>query len=63
MHDVLARNSLTEAQRNRILERVREGRSLRAIEAETGHRRETISRYAREAGLRRARETSSRASR
>ncbi len=63
MHDVLARNSLTETQRNRILERVREGRSLRAIEAETGHRRETISRYAREAGLRRARETAARASR
>lgn len=52
MHDVLARNALTDAQRDRILERVREGRSLRAIEAETGHRRETISRYAREAGLR-----------
>jgi hypothetical protein len=44
-------NELTPAQRERILERLREGRSLRAIEAETGHRRETVGRYGRKAGL------------
>ncbi len=51
MHHVFAANVLSPAQRERILERLREGRSLRAIEAETGHRRETIGRYGREAGL------------
>jgi hypothetical protein len=44
-------NELTPWQRERILERLREGRSLRAIESETGHRRETIARYGRRAGL------------
>jgi len=44
-------NEISPAQRQRILERLREGRSLRSIEAETGHRRETIGRYGREAGL------------
>ncbi len=44
-------NELSPWQRERILERLREGRSLRSIEAETGHRRETISRYGRDAGL------------
>ena len=47
MSEALALNELTPVQRERILERVREGRSLRSIEAETGHRRETIGRYAR----------------
>jgi hypothetical protein len=51
MHELFALNTLSPAQRERILERLRQGRSLRAIEAETGHRRETISRYGREAGL------------
>ena len=49
-------NEISPWQRERILERLREGRSLRSIEAETGHRRETISRYGREAGLLPARE-------
>lgn len=44
-------NEISPAQRERILELLRAGRSLRAIEAETGHRRETIGRYGREAGL------------
>jgi len=44
-------NEISPAQRERILELLREGRSLRAIEAATGHRRETIGRYGREAGL------------
>jgi hypothetical protein len=44
-------NELTPWQRERILERLREGRSLRQIESETGHRRETIARYGRRAGL------------
>src|ERR1700722_5090104 len=44
-------NELTPAQRERILERLREGRSLRAIEAETGNRRETVGRYGRKGGL------------
>ncbi|MBD5606130.1 MAG: hypothetical protein IAI48_13740, partial [Candidatus Eremiobacteraeota bacterium] len=44
-------NELTPWQRERILERLREGRSLRAIQHETGHRRETIARYGRRAGI------------
>jgi hypothetical protein len=44
-------NELTPWQRERILKRLREGRSLRQIESETGHRRETIARYGRRAGL------------
>jgi hypothetical protein len=44
-------NELTPWQRERILERLREGRSLRQIQSETGHRRETIARYGRRAGL------------
>jgi hypothetical protein len=44
-------NELTPAQRERILARLREGRSLRQIQSETGHRRETIARYGRRAGI------------
>jgi len=55
MNEVFGMNEISPAQRERILERLREGRSLRAIEAETGHRRETIGRYGREAGILRPR--------
>ena len=44
-------NTLTDAQRERILALLREGKPLRRIEAETGHRRETIAAYGRRAGL------------
>ncbi len=44
-------NTLTEAQRLRVLALLRAGKSLRGIEAETGHRRETIAAYGRRAGL------------
>ena len=44
-------NTLTEAQRERVLALLREGKTLRRIEAETGHRRETIAAYGRRAGL------------
>lgn len=44
-------NTLTDAQRERILALLREGKSLRRIERETGHRRETIAAYGRRAGL------------
>ncbi|HEX3468262.1 MAG TPA: hypothetical protein VHT05_09310 [Candidatus Elarobacter sp.] len=44
-------NTLTDAQRDRILALLREGKSLRRIEHETGHRRETIAAYGRRAGL------------
>jgi hypothetical protein len=44
-------NTLTEAQRDRVLAMLREGKTLRRIEAETGHRRETIAAYGRRAGL------------
>jgi len=44
-------NTLTDAQRERVLALLREGKSLRSIERETGHRRETIAAYGREAGL------------
>jgi uncharacterized protein YerC len=44
-------NTLTEAQRARVLAMLREGKSLRRIESETGHRRETIATYGRRAGL------------
>jgi hypothetical protein len=44
-------NEITPAQRERILQRLREGQSLRSIEAATGHRRETIGRYGRAAGV------------
>ena len=44
-------NTLTEAQRARVLAMLREGKSLRRIESETGHRRETIAAYGRRAGL------------
>ena len=44
-------NTLTEAQRERVLALLREGKTLRRIEAETGHRRETIALYGRRAGL------------
>lgn len=49
MNELFAMNKISPAQRERILECLREGRSLRAIEAETGHRRETIGRYGRDA--------------
>jgi hypothetical protein len=44
-------NTLTDAQRDRVLALLREGKSLRRIEHETGHRRETIAAYGRRAGL------------
>ncbi|HEV3085725.1 MAG TPA: hypothetical protein VGX96_00775 [Candidatus Elarobacter sp.] len=44
-------NTLTEAQRERVLTLLREGKTLRRIEHETGHRRETIAAYGRRAGL------------
>ena len=44
-------NTLTEHQRERVLRLLREGKSLRQIEEETGHRRETVALYARRAGL------------
>jgi uncharacterized protein YerC len=44
-------NTLTDAQRERVLGMLREGKSLRRIEHETGHRRETIAAYGRRAGL------------
>jgi hypothetical protein len=44
-------NTLTEAQRERVLAMLREGKTLRRIEHETGHRRETIAAYGRRAGL------------
>ncbi|HEY0380906.1 MAG TPA: hypothetical protein VGC72_01775 [Candidatus Elarobacter sp.] len=43
-------NTLTEAQRDRVLALLREGKTLRRIEHETGHRRETIAAYGRRAG-------------
>ncbi|MGA3036690.1 MAG: hypothetical protein ABSE64_04315 [Vulcanimicrobiaceae bacterium] len=44
-------NTLTDQQRDRILALLREGKSLRSIESETGHRRETIAAYGRRAGV------------
>jgi hypothetical protein len=44
-------NTLTDAQRERVLSLLREGKTLRGIERETGHRRETIAAYGRRAGL------------
>ncbi len=44
-------NTLTDAQRDRVLRLLRDGKSLRRIEHETGHRRETIAEYGRRAGL------------
>ena len=44
-------NTLTDAQRERVLSLLREGKSLRRIERETGHRRETIAAYGRREGL------------
>jgi len=44
-------NTLTEAQRERVLALLREGKTLRRIEHETGHRWETIAAYGRRAGL------------
>jgi uncharacterized protein YerC len=44
-------NTLTDAQRDRVLALLREGKTLRRIEFETGHRRETIAAYGRRAGL------------
>lgn len=50
-------NTLTEAQRERVLAMLRDGKSLRRIELETGHRRETVAAYGRRAGLLRERVT------
>ncbi len=44
-------NTLTETQRERVLALLREGKTLRRIEHETGHRRETIAAYGRRAGV------------
>jgi len=44
-------NTLTDEQRDRIVRLLREGKSLRQIERQTGHRRETIAYYGRQAGL------------
>ena len=44
-------NTLTAEQRERVLALLREGKTLRRIEHETGHRRETIAAYGRRAGL------------
>ncbi|HEY8313275.1 MAG TPA: hypothetical protein VIG51_03795 [Candidatus Baltobacteraceae bacterium] len=44
-------NTLTAAQEARILALLRAGKSLRRIERETGHRRETIAAYGRRAGV------------
>lgn len=44
-------NTLTAAQRERVIALLREGKTLRRIERETGHRRETIAAYGRRAGL------------
>jgi hypothetical protein len=44
-------NTLTDAQRDRVLALLRQGKTLRRIEHETGHRRETIAAYGRRAGL------------
>jgi hypothetical protein len=44
-------NTLTDAQRDRVLALLRQGKTLRRIEQETGHRRETIAAYGRRAGL------------
>lgn len=44
-------NTLTDQQRERVLGLLRQGKTLRSIERETGHRRETIAAYGRRAGL------------
>jgi uncharacterized protein YerC len=44
-------NTLTAVQRDRVLALIRQGKTLRAIQKETGHRRETIAAYGRRAGL------------
>ncbi len=49
--EAMCLNELTPLQRERVLQCVREGMSLREVERVTGHRRETVSRYARTAGL------------
>ena len=49
--EALGMNTLTEAQRDRVLALLRAGKSLRRIEHETGHRRETVAAYGRRAGL------------
>jgi hypothetical protein len=50
-NEALLMNTLTEEQRERVLALLREGKTLRRIEHETGHRRETIAAYGRRAGL------------
>lgn len=50
-HEACDMNTLTEAQRERVLALLRDGKTLRRIEAETGHRRETIAAYGRRAGV------------
>jgi hypothetical protein len=49
--EAIPMNTLTEEQRERLLALLREGKTLRRIEHETGHRRETIAAYGRRAGL------------
>jgi len=49
--EALTMNTLTETQRERVLALLRAGKTLRRIEHETGHRRETIAAYGRRAGL------------
>ena len=44
-------NTLTVEQQQRIVSLLEEGKSLREIERETGHRRETVSLYGRLAGI------------
>ncbi|HEY8298710.1 MAG TPA: hypothetical protein VIG32_11900 [Candidatus Baltobacteraceae bacterium] len=44
-------NTLTREQEERILAMLRAGKTLRRIENETGHRRETIAAYGRRSGL------------
>jgi len=50
--DHLCLNELTAKQRERVLYLVQEGLTFRHIERLTGHRRETISRYAQRESLR-----------
>lgn len=44
-------NTLSDTQRDRVLRLLREGKTLRRIEHETAHPRETIAAYGRRAGL------------
>jgi uncharacterized protein YerC len=44
-------NTLTDAQRDRVLALLRQGKTLRRIEQETGHRRETVAELAARLGF------------